>query len=777
MKLHFLIASALLMVASVQSQNLPSEWRLTPDGRKIMIGDQLHQGIYRPDTVRSIYLTFSQPNFWTLLQNNYASKTNLAATMVMDGITYDSVGVRFKGQTSYLNTQTSQKKSFNIEIDWIHKNQSVEGYKTFNLNNCYQDESFLREIFYQRCIKNHIPAAKSAFVKLYINGANWGVYPNVQQLNKTFLKEWYLSNDGTHWRCDRPPGSGGGIGGGWGDGTTALNYLGPDTNTYKTYYDLKSTDKANPWTDLVNTCFYLNQTSIANLPNVIPAYLDVDRTLWFLASEVLFSDDDSYIFKGKMDYYAHWEKETGRLVPHEYDGNSVMEPSRQTWSPFYNETNANYPLMNKLFQVPQYRQRYLAHLRTLINEYFNVNSATAIIDQYKALIDTMVQNDPKKLYSYTAFNNEIATLKNFIVSRRNFLLANSEVAQPSPVITDVAYWVNGTAWAQPSSNDDVTVRATVSFTTGVFGVKLFYANGLVGNFTSVDMYDDGNHDDGLAGDGIYGAIIPAAAAGSWIRFYIEATANNPSKTVKYEPEGAEHNVYVYIISPVSANDNDVVINEIMASNSTTVQDPNGEYDDWIELYNNSNQPKDISGFFLTDNPTNLDKWEFPANTVIPPGGYFIVWADEDSSQGAYHCNFKLSASGEQLWLLNPAMEIVDSVSWGQQVTDMGYARVPNGTGPFIIQQPTFSYNNNLTGIAEISQELTMELYPNPAKDFVRINLSRIQDHQKLEVTNIAGQTVYTATAKSKMAINTSSWEAGIYFIRYGSLNKRLVVTH
>lgn len=777
MKLHFLIASALLMVASVQSQNLPSEWRLTPDGRKIMIGDQLHQGIYRPDTVRSIYLTFSQPNFWTLLQNNYASKTNLAATMVMDGITYDSVGVRFKGQTSYLNTQTSQKKSFNIEINWIHKNQSVEGYKTFNLNNCYQDESFLREIFYQRCIKNHIPAAKSAFVKLYINGANWGVYPNVQQLNKTFLKEWYLSNDGTHWRCDRPPGSGGGIGGGWGDGTTALNYLGPDTNTYKTYYDLKSTDKANPWTDLVNTCFYLNQTSIANLPNVIPTYLDVDRTLWFLASEVLFSDDDSYIYKGKMDYFAYWEKETGRLIPHEYDGNSVMEPSRQTWSPFYNETNANYPLMNKLFQVPQYRQRYLAHLRTLINEYFNVTSATAIIDQYKALIDTMVQNDPKKLYSYTAFNNEIATLKNFIVSRRNFLLANSEVAQPSPVITDVAYWVNGTAWAQPSSNDDVTVRATVSFPTGVFGVKLFYANGLVGNFTSVDMYDDGNHDDGLAGDGIYGAIIPAAAAGSWIRFYIEATANNPSKTVKYEPEGAEHNVYVYIISPVSANDNDVVINEIMASNSTTVQDPNGEYDDWIELYNNSNQPKDISGFFLTDNPTKLNKWQFPANTVIPPGGYFIVWADEDSSQGAYHCNFKLSASGEQLWLLNPALEIVDSVSWGQQVTDMGYARVPNGTGPFIIQQPTFSYNNNLTGIAEISQELTMELYPNPAKDFVRINLSRIQDHQKLEVTNIAGQTVYTATAKSKMAINTSAWEAGIYFIRYGSLNKRLVVTH
>ncbi len=777
MKLKILFPAFLLIAAAGYSQNLPAEWRLTPDGRKIILGDKAHEGIYRTDTVRSIYLTFTQPNYWTLLQNNYASKTNLAATMTMDGITYDSVGVRFKGQTSYMNTQNSQKKSFNIEIDWIHDNQSVEGYKTFNLNNCYQDESFLREVFYLHCIKNHIPAAKAAFTKLYINGANWGVYPNVQQLNKVFLKEWYLSNDGTHWRCDRPPGSGGGMGGGWGDGTTALNYLGPDTNTYKTYYDLKSTDKVNPWTDLVTTCFYLNQTSIANLPNVIPTYLDVDRTLWFLASEVLFSDDDSYIYKGKMDYYAHWEKETGRMVPHEYDGNSTMETSRQSWSPFYNETNINYPLMNKLFQVPQYRQRYLAHLRTLINEYFTVASANTIIDQYKALIDTMVQNDPKKLYPYTAFTNEINTLKSFISGRRNFLLANSEVAQPSPAITDAAYWVNGVQWAQPSSNDDVTVRATVSFTTGVFGVKLYYANGLVGNFTAVNMFDDGAHDDGAAGDGIYGGTIPAQQAGSWIRFYIEATANNPAKSVKYEPEGAEHNVYVYIINPVSSNDNDVVINELMASNSTTMQDPNGEYDDWIELYNNSNQPKDISGFFLTDNPTNLDKWEFPANTVIPPGGYFIVWADEDSSQGAYHCNFKLSASGEQLWLLNAAQEVVDSVSWGQQVTDMGYARVPNGTGPFIIQQPTFSYNNNLTGITEFTDEIEMQLYPNPARDYVRINLSQVQNNLQLKIFNIAGQLVYTATAKNKMAINTATWDGGVYFIRYGSINKRLVVTH
>lgn len=775
MQSKLLLSSLFILVINMNlaGQSLPKEWRISQDGKQILIGDQLDAGIYNPDTVRSVYLTFNQPNFWNILKNNYFTKTNLAATMVMDGVTYDSVGVRFKGETSYMNTQNSDKKSFNIEIDWIHNNQSVDGYKTFNLNNCYEDQSMMREFFYLLNEKNHIPAAKAAYVKLYINGANWGIYPNVQQLNKTFLKEWYLSNDGTHWRCDKPSG---GFGGGWGDGTAALNYLGPNASSYQPHYTLKSTTKSNPWDDLINTCYNLNQTPVINLSNVIQDYLDVDRTLWFLATEILFSDDDSYIYKGRMDYYAYWEIETGRIVPHEFDGNSVMKTSRQNWSPFYNETKVNYPLMNKLFQVPQYRQRYLAHLRTLINEYFDVTTANAKIDYFKSLIDTMVQNDPKKLYTYASFLSEIPVLKSFIQNRRNYLMSNTEVAQTAPVISNTEYRVNGTAWSQPSSADAVTVRAEVTYPSGVSVVKCYYSNTLVGNFTAIQMFDDGTHDDDAAGDGIYGATIPPAAAGSWMRFYVEATANTTAQSVRYDPPGAEHNVYFYIVSPVVSNDHDVVINELMASNSTTIQDPNGDYDDWIEFYNTSNQPKDISGYYLTDNPVNLTKWQFPANTIIPPNGYFIVWADEDSSQGAYHCNFKLSASGEQLIFLNPSGEIVDSVSWGQQVTDMGYARVPNGTGLFIIQQPTFSYNNNLTSVIEHNLHATLEVFPNPAQHVVQISLSQLTDLQTLDIINTQGQLVYSARPLNRMAINTTTWEPGVYCIRYGSLYKKLVIT-
>lgn len=770
-----LSAFFILPFLNTYSQSLPDEMHLSPDGKMLLIGDLANTGLYDQSQIRSIYLTFSQLNYWTLLQNNYQSQTNIPATMVVDGITYDSVGVRFKGQTSYWQTMTSQKKSFNIETDFIDPNQDIMGYNILNLNNCFQDESFIREIFFQHQIKKHIPTAKSAYVKLYINGANWGIYPSVQQLNGDFLKEWYMSNDGTNWRADKPPGSPGG--GGWGDGTAALNYLGTDTNLYKPYYTLKSTSKQFPWEDLKIACDMLENTPLANIPAVLPTYFDLDRTLWFLASEVLFADDDSYIYKGKMDYYVYWEAETGRIAPQEYDGNSVMDPAHQSWSAFYNETNPNYPLMNRLFAVPELRQRYLAHLRTLITELYDTASAFALINNYKAMIDTMVLNDPKKLYTYAQFNNEIQVLKNFINYRKNYLMGNAEVSQPAPVISNTAYYTNGIAWDPPEDMEAAVVNAQVTSTNGIFIVNVYYSNALVGNFTKLQMFDDGLHDDGGAGDGVFGATIPGQSSGSWVRFYIEAASNNPAKTVKYDPVGAEHNVYTYIVTPQMASDTSVVINELMASNSSTAADGAGEFDDWIELYNNGISPTDISGYFLTDNPTNLNKWQFPAGTILNPNSYLIIWADEDSAQGAYHCNFKLSATSEQLMLINASMELVDSVSWGQQVTDMGFARVPNGTGSFIIQQPTFSFNNNLVSVEEIISAPThLSIYPNPSGNYVNIMLSD-QNKNDIEISNMVGQTVFRNPYSERITIQTTNWQNGIYSVRCGSTVKKLVVEH
>lgn len=138
----------------------------------------------------------------------------------------------------------------------------------------------------------------------------------------------------------------------------------------------------------------------------------------------------------------------------------------------------------------------------------------------------------------------------------------------------------------------------------------------------------------------------------------------------------------------------VVINELMASNSSTVADQDGEYDDWVELYNMGGSAYDLSGHFLTDNHKRKTKWRFPAGTSIAGNGFLIVWCDGDTLQAGLHTNFSLSAAGEELLLVSPEGTVLDEVYFGPQVTDRSYARVPDGTGPFSIQPPTFNAPNS-----------------------------------------------------------------------------------
>lgn len=764
---------------SLGAQTLPAAMRLSEDGRMLITGDQPLTGLYDAAIIRSIYLDFSQPNYWTLMAQNYSSGTDIPAQMMVDGVTYDSVGVRFKGQTSYFGTNNSQKKSFNLSLHYIHDDQRIMGYKTLNLNNAFQDASFLREVYYLHQIRRHVPAAKATFVQLYLNGQHWGLYPHIQQLNKDFLEEWFLSNDGINWRADTPGGFvPGGPGGMWGDGTAALNYLGADTTIYKQYYTLKSSDVDNPWSYLTAVCQVLNTTPMADLPNILPDFIDIDRTLWFLATEIAYSDDDSYVYKGKMDYYLYYEPETGRITPLEYDGNSVMKPNATNWSPFYNANKINYPLLNKMLAVPAWRQRYLAHLRTIIAEQFNPQTAHPVIDNYKALIDPLVQSDPKKLYTYTQFLSEVNVLKNFVSNRRNFLLANPEVAQVAPIIHHADYRnASGSMWTPPQAGEPVQVTAQVSSANGIFQVVLYHAGGLAGNFSSIPMVDDGLHGDGAAGDGLYGATLPAYPAGSWVRFYIEAQANNAVRSASYLPVGAEHDVFVFKVAAQNTN-GPVVINELMASNSSTVTDPFGQYEDWIELYNLSDQTVDLSGYFLSDKADNPVKFRIPSGVSIEPNGYLIFWADENGSQGPTHTNFKLSGDGELVTLYRPDTVLMDSVQFGPQLANMGYARVPNGTGGFIIQSPTFNANNTLTAVKEqtgISQKL--RVFPNPANREVFVETAPGAVGLPLVVFDMNGRQVHRQVPTgNRISLQVAQWPTGIYVIQYGSAVSRLVIS-
>jgi hypothetical protein len=126
----------------------------------------------------------------------------------------------------------------------------------------------------------------------------------------------------------------------------------------------------------------------------------------------------------------------------------------------------------------------------------------------------------------------------------------------------------------------------------------------------------------------------------------------------------------------------LVINEFMASNNSSVQDPQGQYDDWIEIYNFGSDAIDIGGFYLTDNLSNPTKWRIldsiPVLTTIPPQGYLLIWADNNTEYSGLHANFKLDADGEEIALFDSdGSTLIDSIIFPDQTTDISFGRFPD----------------------------------------------------------------------------------------------------
>lgn len=133
---------------------------------------------------------------------------------------------------------------------------------------------------------------------------------------------------------------------------------------------------------------------------------------------------------------------------------------------------------------------------------------------------------------------------------------------------------------------------------------------------------------------------------------------------------------------------DIQINELLASNQSQYRDPDTlEFSDWIELHNTTDRDLDLAGHFLTDDWDEPLKWLIPVGTVIPGGGYLLVWAD--GRDEALHTNFKLNRAGEYVGLYTGDRVLVDSVTFGAQQDNLSFGRLPyRDTQWGFYEQPT-----------------------------------------------------------------------------------------
>ncbi len=742
------------------------------------------QDLYYPGYITTVEITFAQSNWDQLLDGYYAAGNGerLLGTVKLNGVNFDSVGIRYRGGSTY--DPANAKNPLSIKLDYV-KAQNYDGVEVLKLSNGAKDPSFLREVLSFEIARDYMEAPRANFATVYINGNFQGVYANIESINSLFFTNRFpMGPDNSRFDCnpnynfnDTPPAPPFGCTQGHG---ANLEYLGDGNTCYFDHYKLQS---PAGWEDMVAMAFTLK-----NDPANAEMVLDLDRFIWMAAFNSLLVNLDSYLGANPNNYFFA-KSDNGHFVPVVNDMNESFgrfpwatipqpgdpQPSLSFYTgfnPFFGSGDDNKPLLKAIFGKPLWKRMYVAHLRTMIAEKFTSGWFEQNTEELQNLISDELMSDVNNFYTHDEFlenlNNTVVDSYNgedayglfpLMDARVGYLLGLPEFQATPPAISE--FYASPEV---PTPGTTVNMTATVSNASMVY---LGYRDNLKEVFERAQMFDDGAHGDGPAGDGVYGTSVQVGAGGLQYYFYAEnADAGS------FRPPRAEYEFYSL------ATAGNVVINEIMAANQTTVADQDGQFDDWAEFYNNTNATMNLAGWFLSDDPLVPDKWEFPNGTFIDAGGFLTVWVDDDEMQAGLHTSFNLAASGEQLLLSNPNLELVDQVVFGSQSPDISLGRCPNGSGAFTSFWPTFGESNDIYCIVPttfVRQPSALKIYPNPARGFVVFE-NESPEEVRIRLVSPWGSVVKDTRFKGNLEITLEGLPAGLYFVEIeGRFAGKLVI--
>jgi hypothetical protein len=468
------------------------------------------------------------------------------------------------------------------------------------------------------------------------------------------------------------------------------------------------------------------------------------------------------------NYYLYHEPTQGRfhLIPYDYDNTFGVDWFNVSWKDAnpYNwpqVANGSRPLAEKMLANNQYRDLYTHFLA-----FYSVNTCKLSLwephmDSLKTMITPAAQEDNYRTldYGFTMddFNNSYSSsfqnqhvktgIREFVNTRNNTIGSQLSYKNAAPIVYNISYTP-----LTPGNNDSVYVYASAFSHPGLTEVVLHYQVSGVGGSSAVVMEFKPVAGTQKAEEADrWMAVIPPVGGGKTITLTVSVKDN-------LSQSGSYPRVRPVVIKTAFGGTGEVLINEIMADNTSTIADPAGEYDDWIELYNPGNASVLLTGKYLTDNLTNLPKWKFEvANLYINAGEHLLVWCDEDQTQTGLHTNFKLSAAGEELAIVDTdGATMIDALTFGAQQTDITWGRYPDGGADWQFMPPTPAGINQATGIVLNGYKAVhLIVSPNPVTTNARISV-------ELPSAGNLHLSMFDQTGKEMLLLNNIYQPAGTF---------------
>ncbi len=382
----------------------------------------LHAGeagdpVFGDDRIFDLRFTFAQPAFLDSLYKSQQVREYIPARLAVGGQIYNRVGVRFKGTSSFYG-YPGKKKSLRVKFNKYDKDIAFDGLKKINLNNGWSDPTLLREKLYLDFLDVHnIPAPRANFARVYLNDAYWGLYALVEHVDKVFLTNRFVENDGNLYKAEK---------------RADLSWRGQDQSNYYEYYQLKTNEKENNWRELVHLIDRINNTSRDGFESELEEVLHTRGFIRIWAANNIFMNLDAYVGSANNYYLYHRERDE-RFEWIIWDVNLTFgsRTGQDTLNLFYNPDRR--PLVTRMLETEAYKTMYTETVEELVNRidpayfYNRIDSLFAFISADYFADTLKMYTDAEIVENLSSDVGRIPGLKSFISNRKQNVLDQLQI--------------------------------------------------------------------------------------------------------------------------------------------------------------------------------------------------------------------------------------------------------------------------------------------------------------------------------------------------------------